>query len=145
MMVRSFWDVDAIGNPVDRGLIKVEVAVSFPPIPFRLFQPLRANPFNLLKAKTSHEPLRIDRATARCHTRRHLAGRAGADGTARIWKARGHDGSSGDPFGRAGRLHQYVAPDQPIVIELNINIRQEVIYRLAEDAANTIDENADIF
>jgi hypothetical protein len=24
MMVRSFWDVDAIGNPVDRGLIKVE-------------------------------------------------------------------------------------------------------------------------
>jgi hypothetical protein len=37
------------------------------------------------------------------------------------------------------------APDKPIVIELNVNIRQEVIYRLAEDAANTIDENADIF
>lgn len=37
------------------------------------------------------------------------------------------------------------APEDPIVIELNINIRQEVIYRLAEDAANTIDENADIF
>ncbi len=37
------------------------------------------------------------------------------------------------------------APDKPIVIELNINIRQEVIYRLAEDAANTIEENADIF
>ena len=37
------------------------------------------------------------------------------------------------------------APDEAIVIELNINIRQEVIYRLAEDAANTIDENADIF
>lgn len=37
------------------------------------------------------------------------------------------------------------APDAPIVIELNINIRQEVIYRLAEDAGNTIDENADIF
>jgi len=37
------------------------------------------------------------------------------------------------------------APEEPIVIELNINIRQEVIYRLAEDAANTIDENADIF
>lgn len=36
-------------------------------------------------------------------------------------------------------------PDEPIVIELNINIRQEVIYRLAEDAAETIDENADIF
>ncbi|MDF1835159.1 MAG: YnbE family lipoprotein [Alteraurantiacibacter sp. bin_em_oilr2.035] len=37
------------------------------------------------------------------------------------------------------------APDEPIVIELNINITQEVIYRLAEDAENTIDENADIF
>ncbi len=37
------------------------------------------------------------------------------------------------------------APDGPIVIELNVNIRQEVIYRLADDAANTIEENADIF
>ena len=37
------------------------------------------------------------------------------------------------------------APDEPIVIELNINITQEVIYRLADDAENTIDENADIF
>ena len=37
------------------------------------------------------------------------------------------------------------APSQPIVIELNINITQEVIYRLAESAGNTIDENADIF
>lgn len=37
------------------------------------------------------------------------------------------------------------APDKPIVIELNINIKQEVIYRLAADAGNTIDENKDIF
>lgn len=37
------------------------------------------------------------------------------------------------------------APSEPIVIELNINIRQEVIYRLAADAGNTIDDNADIF
>lgn len=37
------------------------------------------------------------------------------------------------------------APSEPIVIELNINIRQEVIYRLAEDAASTIEENEDIF
>ena len=37
------------------------------------------------------------------------------------------------------------APTEPIVIELNVNIRQEVIYRLAEDAGNTIEENADIF
>jgi hypothetical protein len=37
------------------------------------------------------------------------------------------------------------APDKPIVIELNINIRQEVVYRLAEDAGNTIQQNPEIF
>lgn len=37
------------------------------------------------------------------------------------------------------------APDKPIVIELNINIKQEVVYRLAADAGNTIKENPDIF
>lgn len=37
------------------------------------------------------------------------------------------------------------APEEPIVIELNINIRQEVIYRLAADAGETIEENAEIF
>ncbi|MEO0033300.1 MAG: hypothetical protein RIS94_3058 [Pseudomonadota bacterium] len=37
------------------------------------------------------------------------------------------------------------APDKPIVIELNINIKQEVVYRLAGDAAQTIDKNAGIF
>ncbi len=37
------------------------------------------------------------------------------------------------------------APDKPIVIELNINIKQAVIYRLAADAGNTIDQNQDIF
>ena len=37
------------------------------------------------------------------------------------------------------------APDKPIVIELNINIKQEVIYRLSADAANTIEQNKEIF
>lgn len=37
------------------------------------------------------------------------------------------------------------APDKPIVIQLDINIRAEVLYALAEDAANTIEENGDIF
>jgi hypothetical protein len=37
------------------------------------------------------------------------------------------------------------APDKPIVIQLDINIRAEVLYALAEDAANTIEENKDIF
>lgn len=37
------------------------------------------------------------------------------------------------------------APDKPIVIELNINIKQEVVYRLAQDAEKTIDTHKDIF
>lgn len=37
------------------------------------------------------------------------------------------------------------APDEPIVIELNVNIEARLLVELAEDASNTIDENADIF
>jgi len=37
------------------------------------------------------------------------------------------------------------APAEPIVIELNINITQEVVYRLAEDVRQNIDENPEIF
>lgn len=37
------------------------------------------------------------------------------------------------------------APDKPIVIELNINIKQEVVYRLSADAGNTIKDNPGIF
>lgn len=37
------------------------------------------------------------------------------------------------------------APDKPIVIELNINIKQEVVYRLAQDAQKTVAENGDVF
>lgn len=37
------------------------------------------------------------------------------------------------------------APDKPIVIELNINIKQEVVYRLAADAGKTIEDHKDIF
>ncbi len=37
------------------------------------------------------------------------------------------------------------APDKPIVIELNINIKQEVVYRLARDAGNTIESNPEVF
>ena len=47
--------------------------------------------------------------------------------------------------GLAGGCVSVNAPNEPIVIELNINIKQEVIYRLAQDAGNTIEENADIF
>jgi anti-sigma-K factor RskA len=37
------------------------------------------------------------------------------------------------------------APDKPIVIELNINIKQDVVYSLAPDAKKTIDSNSGIF
>lgn len=37
------------------------------------------------------------------------------------------------------------APDKPIVIQLDINIRADVVLALAEDAANTIEDNPDIF
>ena len=37
------------------------------------------------------------------------------------------------------------APDKPIVIELNVNIRQEVIYRLADDVKKNIEQNPEIF
>ncbi len=40
---------------------------------------------------------------------------------------------------------QVTAPDKPIVINLNINIKQEVVYRLDGDAKNLINEEADIF
>jgi hypothetical protein len=37
------------------------------------------------------------------------------------------------------------APSEPIVIELNINITAEVVYQLAEDAGQTIEDNSGIF
>ena len=47
--------------------------------------------------------------------------------------------------GLAGGCISVKAPDKPIVIELNINIKQEVIYKLSADAGNTIESNKDIF
>ena len=40
---------------------------------------------------------------------------------------------------------QVSAPDKPIVINLNINIKQEVVYRLNDDAKDLINKEADIF
>jgi hypothetical protein len=47
--------------------------------------------------------------------------------------------------GLAGGCISVNAPDKPIVIELNINIKQEVVFRLAAGAQNTIEENSVIF
>ena len=48
-------------------------------------------------------------------------------------------------LGLLGGCINVKAPDKPIVIELNVNIRQEVVYRLAQDAENTIQSNPEIF
>jgi len=40
---------------------------------------------------------------------------------------------------------QIQAPDEPIEINLNVNIRQEVIVRLERDAAEILDEHSDLF
>jgi hypothetical protein len=45
----------------------------------------------------------------------------------------------------AGGCISVTAPNEPIVIELNINIKQEVIYRLADDVRQNIEENPEIF
>ncbi|SFG33056.1 YnbE-like lipoprotein [Novosphingobium sp. CF614] len=47
--------------------------------------------------------------------------------------------------GALGGCVNLAAPDKPIVIELNINIRQDVVYRLDADAAKTIEQNRDVF
>lgn len=51
-------------------------------------------------------------------------------------------------LGLAGALSgcvQVNAPDKPIEINLNINIRQEVVYRLDGDAKQLIEQNTEIF
>jgi hypothetical protein len=40
---------------------------------------------------------------------------------------------------------QIQAPDEPIEINLNVNIRQEVIVRLERDAAELLDQNEGLF
>lgn len=44
-----------------------------------------------------------------------------------------------------GACVQIDTPDKPIEINLNINIRQEVVYRLDGDAKKLIEENSGIF
>jgi hypothetical protein len=45
----------------------------------------------------------------------------------------------------AGGCISVTAPNEPIVIELNINISQEVVYRLAGDVQENIEANPEIF
>lgn len=71
-----------------------------------------------------------------------------ADNLGKRWSGQGGKTALAALVGSAMALGGCVsvkAPDKPIVIELNINIKQEVVYRLAADAKNTIDENSGIF
>ena len=45
----------------------------------------------------------------------------------------------------AGGCVQVSAPDKPIEINLNINIRQEVVVRLQQDVKELIDKNPGVF
>lgn len=40
---------------------------------------------------------------------------------------------------------QVRAPDKPIEINLNVNIKQEVVYKLQQDAEQLINENPELF
>ena len=71
--------------------------------------------------------------------------------------------TKGRPEGYAGRMKQHVtltmavtaallggcvtvkAPDKPIEINLNVNIRQEVVYSLKQDASDLITDNPELF
>ena len=45
----------------------------------------------------------------------------------------------------AGGCVNVSAPDKPIEINLNVNVKQEVVYRLDGDAKNLIQSNPGIF
>ncbi len=44
-----------------------------------------------------------------------------------------------------GGCVQVQAPDKPIEINLNVNIRQEVVYSLKQDANDLIKDNPELF
>jgi hypothetical protein len=54
-------------------------------------------------------------------------------------------GLSGALFAAACIPVQIQAPDEPIEINLNVNIRQEVILRLERDAQELLEQNSDLF
>jgi 2-polyprenyl-6-methoxyphenol hydroxylase-like FAD-dependent oxidoreductase len=54
--------------------------------------------------------------------------------------------SAAAAFGVAGCIPvQVQAPDRPIEINLNVNIRQEVVVRLEREAQALLEENPDLF
>ena len=90
--------------------------------------------------------MKIDELTNRARLAKDLSMQA--ENLGKRWSGQGGKTALAALVGSAMALGGCVsvkAPDKPIVIELNINIKQEVVYRLAADAKNTIDENSGIF
>jgi hypothetical protein len=111
--------------------------------PRPLCPPRRASPpFSLQQVEPCHEPLNaLPLLTVHTVLQRLPAARADRAGR-RGWGR--HAGGHLAARALSGCI-SVKAPDKPIVIELNINIKQEVVYRLAGDASQTIDKNKDIF
>ena len=90
--------------------------------------------------------MKIDELTNRAQLAKDLSMQA--ENLGKRWSGQGGKTALAALVGSAMALGGCVsvkAPDKPIVIELTINIKQEVVYRLAADAKNTIDENSGIF
>jgi len=92
----------------------------------------------------------IDQTLPRCNNPRHDGERSGSDRVKRNGRGRHAVGAvrmlvAGAMMAGLAGCITVNAPDKPIIIELNINIKQEVIYRLSADAGKTIDSNKDIF
>ena len=69
--------------------------------------------------------------------------RVGLD--ARPWAKRRQLLLAASLAGMLGGCVQVSAPDKPIEINLNINIRQEVVVRLQQDVRDLIQENPGVF
>ena len=69
--------------------------------------------------------------------------RVGLD--ARPWAKRAKPLLAASLAGMLGGCVQVSAPDKPIEINLNINIRQEVVVRLQQDVRDLIQENPGVF
>lgn len=95
-----------------------------------------------MKSEQLTKPVRAATSSTMEHAAFRL-GRSGRRGMVRAARARGLVLIAGS-LALSGCI-SVNAPDKPIVIELNINIKQEVVYRLAADAGNTIKDNPGIF
>ena len=65
--------------------------------------------------------------------------------TTNLMRGVGRLASCALPLALLGGCVQVAAPDKPIEINLNINIRQEVVVRLQQDVRELIEKNPGVF